>query len=160
MPEHTPAPTPARSLYGFFMYLFSKTMLFIYFIWAVTPDYYLHYFNIYYYPQKYWSTAIPIQCLVALTIFAFVIYPSSSLILTANTNSINTISDPHSHYTCERIENNNNMLKSCICTDVNKCAKYSHVTAHDELEENTVPQLHDLNIRFVCKKLYFNKCST
>nr|XP_021181373.1 phosphatidylinositol N-acetylglucosaminyltransferase subunit P [Helicoverpa armigera]XP_049694997.1 phosphatidylinositol N-acetylglucosaminyltransferase subunit P [Helicoverpa armigera] len=160
MPEHTPAPTPARSLYGFFMYLFSKTMLFIYCIWAITPDAYLHYFNIYYYPQKYWSTAIPIQCLVALTIFAFLIYPSSNLMLTANIDSINTISDPHAHYECETNENNNNTLESCICTDVNKCMKYCHVTSNEDLEENTVPQLRDLNIRLVCKKLYYSDNST
>lgn len=154
MPEHTPAPTPARSLYGFFMYLFSKTMLVMYCIWAITPDSYLHYFNIFYYPLKYWSTAIPIQCLVALTIFTFLIYPSSNLILTVDIDSINTISDPFAHYTCKRIENN--VLDDCICTDVNKCAKYTHVTSHEELEENTVPQLRDLNIRYVCKKLYLN----
>lgn len=157
MPEHTPAPTPARSLYGFFMYLFSQTMMFTYFIWAITPDSWLHYFNIYYYPQKYWSTAVPIQCLVALTIFAFFIYPSSNLMLTANIDSISTISDPHAHYTCEINENNNNVNEQCVCTDVNKCVKNSHITSEEELEENTVPPLCDLNIRLVCQKLYFKE---
>ena len=79
--------------------------------------------------------------------------------LTANIDSINTISDPHAHYTCKTNETNNNILENCICTDANKCVKYSHVTSKQELEENTVPQLRDLNIRLVCKKLYFNEYS-
>lgn len=156
MPEHTPAPTPARSLYGFFMYLFSKTMLVIYCIWAITPDSYLHYFNIYYYPLKYWSVAIPIQCLVALTIYAFFIYPSLSLLLTTSVDSINTITDPHAQYVGPRIDNQNNTAVHCICSDVHKCAKNAHITCDKGHEENMVPQLVDLDIRFVCKKLYRN----
>lgn len=156
MPEHTPAPTPARSLYGFFLYLFSRTLLIVYCIWAITPDSYLHYFNIYYYPLKYWSTAIPIQCLVALTVFTFLIYPSSNLMLTTNIDSINTISDTHSIYSYNINENNNNVSKSCICTDMSKCVKNSHVITQEEFLDNTVPQLCDLDIRLVCKKLYMN----
>lgn len=157
MAEHTPAPTPARSLYGFFMYLLSNTMLVLYCIWAITPDSYLHYFNIYYYPLKYWSTAIPIQFLVVLTIFAFIIYPSSNLILTTNIDSINTILDQHTQYSCNRTENSNKAIESCICTNVNKCVKQTYVASHKELKDNIVPQLCDLNIRFVCKKLYLNE---
>lgn len=155
MPEHTPAPTHARSLYGFFMYLFSSTALGIYCIWAFTPDFCLHYFNIYYYPQKYWSTAIPIQLLVALTLFAFLIYPSSNLTLASYIDSINTISDPCSHYTNKFNPQNSNEYV-CICPDKVKCAKSSYL--HNPVsKENQVPQLHDLDIRFVCKKLYYNK---
>lgn len=157
MPEHTPAPTHARSLYGFFMYLFSSTALCIYCIWAFTPDFCLHYFNIYYYPQKYWSTAIPIQCLVALTLFAFLIYPSSNLILTTNIDSINTISDPFSHYTNIIKEKTKcKLTDTCICPDAGKCKKNSS-SENFICKEDQVPQLHDLNIRLVCKKLYLNK---
>ena len=77
--------------------------------------------------------------------------------LTADIDSINTISDPHAFYTCKTNVTNNNVLESCICTDANKCVKYCHVTSQEDLEENTVPQLHDLNIRLVCKKLYFKE---
>lgn len=159
MPEHTPAPTPARSLYGFFMYLFSKTILGVYCIWAFTPDSYLHMFNIYYYPQKYWATAIPIQFLVALTMFAFFIYPSSNMILTSSLDNINTIVDPSSHYKAKKvIKRKCSVAMSCICMGDNKCIIDSYNELPDH-EESTVPLLHDLDIRYVCRKLYFNKNS-
>lgn len=156
MPEHTPAPTPARSLYGFFMYLFSKTILVIYCGWAFIPDSYLHYINVFYYPQKYWATAIPIQCLVALTLFAFLIYPSLNLMLSVDIDSINTITDPNSLYTVKPNEHKCKVPNSCVCTDVLKCMKNNYSATPQDFNENTVPQLHDLNIRFVCKKLYLN----
>lgn len=159
MPEHTPAPTPARSLYGFFMYLFSKTILAIYCIWAITPNSILHYFNIYYYPQKYWATAVPIQLLVGLTIFAFIIYPSSNLMLTLSIDDVNTIKDTVGK--ANKINNENNVSEAsdfCICSDKTKCMKLSYVASNKELIENTVPQLEDLDMRYVSKKLYlYNK---
>lgn len=156
MPEHTPAPTPARSLYGFFMYLFSNTALAIYCIWAFTPDYYLHQLNIYYYPQKYWARTIPMQCLVALTIFAFIIYPSSNMILTANIDDPKTIIDSFSLGKSKKQINKNCLKVSCICEDVNKCSMAAY-SLLPECEESTVPQLYDLDVREVCKKLYYNK---
>lgn len=158
MPEHTPAPTPARSLYGFFMYVFSNMMLGIYLIWAFIPDSWLHYFNIYYYPVKYWATAVPIQCLVALTLFTFFIYPSFNLILTSTIDSINTIRDPFSHYTHVIKKNpcGSSQVSKCSCVDGNRCMKNSIPTPR-EIKENTVPPLRDLNISFVCKKMYLKK---
>ncbi|XP_013186488.2 phosphatidylinositol N-acetylglucosaminyltransferase subunit P [Amyelois transitella] len=155
MPEHTPAPTPARSLYGFFMYVFSKTLMGIYLIWAFVPDYYLHYFSIYYYPLKYWSTAVPIQCLVALTLYAFFIYPSFNLILTTKIDSINTIQDSFSQYASADSKLPCNVETVCCCTDVSKCRK-GCVLSPREYQENTVPPLHDLNISMVCRKMYLN----
>ncbi|CAG9783755.1 unnamed protein product [Diatraea saccharalis] len=154
MPEHTPAPTHARSLYGFFMYLFSKTILGIYCIWAFVPDEYLHYFNIYYYPQKYWSTAVPIQCLMALTLFVFIIYPSSNLILTPSIDSINTICDPYSR-TTNKITITERHSVNCVCHELSKCKRKFYISSISP--ENTVPQLQDLNIKSVCRKLYLNK---
>lgn len=155
MPEHTPAPTPARSLYGFFMYLFSNTALGIYCIWAFTPDYYLHQLNIYYYPQKYWATAIPIQGLVALNIFVFLIYPATNLICTPNIDATNTIIDPFSLSKSTKKYNKCSTL-SCICLDESKCY-INTFNSMPECEDNTVPPLYDLDIRDVCKKLYINK---
>ncbi|XP_068629883.1 phosphatidylinositol N-acetylglucosaminyltransferase subunit P [Battus philenor] len=154
MTEHTPAPTPARSLYGFFLYLFSKTTLIVYLVWAVVPNYYLHLFNIHYYPDKYWSTAIPIQCLVALTLFAFLIYPSSNLMLTCNIDNYNTIADQFSHVNVKEKLTLKPLTKICVCDAKSKCFKYCHFY---EAKENTVPQLQDLDLRFVCRKLYLDK---
>lgn len=157
MPEHTPAPTPARSLYGFFLYLFSKTMLFLYCAWVFIPDEYLHYINIYYYPQKYWATAVPIQCLVALTLFAFIIYPSSNLMLTVNMDSINTIKDSHSRYSVPTPKYTSHVSDKCICKDSNKCFMNEYKALPKNLAQNSVQPLQDLDIRLVCKKLYLNK---
>ncbi|KAG6458787.1 phosphatidylinositol N-acetylglucosaminyltransferase subunit P [Manduca sexta] len=154
MSEHTPAPTPARSLYGFFMYLFSKTVLCLYFMWAFIPDDIFHYFNIYYYPQKYWATAIPIQCLVALTIFAFLVYPSTNFMLTTNIDDIRTIQDSFTNNTCSAIEDKTS--SNCICCNVSTC-KYNCMPLYNNLEQNIVPQLCDLDIRVICKKLYNQK---
>ncbi|XP_041977611.1 phosphatidylinositol N-acetylglucosaminyltransferase subunit P [Aricia agestis] len=157
MPEHTPAPTPARSLYGFFMYLFSKTMLATYCIWAFTPSYHLHYLNIYYYPQKYWATAIPIQCLVALTMFAFFVYPSSNLMLTCGIDSIHSISDNYSQTSNVNNKPINSSYNECVCLDDKICFKNKYVASCKELKENTVPPLLDLDIRMVSRKLYLNR---
>lgn len=154
MPEHTPAPTPARSLYGFFMYLFSKTILVVYCVWAFIPDECLHHFNIYYYPQKYWSTAIPIQCLLALTLFAFIIYPSSNLMLTVSMNSTKTIQDTQSQFSTA---SSSNPFKptTCICTDISKCLKNKFVSPPTSvIYEHSVPPLQDLDVRYVSRKLY------
>lgn len=155
MPEHTPVPTPARSLYGFFMYFISKIVLVMYCLWAFAPDYMLHYFNIYYYPQKFWSTAIPIQCLVALSFFAFFIYPSLNFILTANTNDVNTIQDHFSNYNLTRDFVGDMSSNGCICENIVKC-KYSSCEKSINYE-HTVLALQDLNIRSVCEKLYNKK---
>lgn len=155
MPEHTPAPTHARSLYGFFLYFFSKTTLAVYCVWAFTPDFCLHFFNFYYYPQKYWSTAIPIQCLVALTLFAFLIYPSSNLILSTSIDSVNTICDPFSHHYVTAVVRKT-FKHICICSDGSKCKKHCF-SENSSCNEDQVPQLYDLDIKFVCKTLYLNK---
>ncbi|XP_061712314.1 phosphatidylinositol N-acetylglucosaminyltransferase subunit P [Cydia pomonella] len=157
MPEHTPAPTPARSLYGFFMYLFSKTVLVIYCIWAFVPDEYLNYLNIYYYPQKYWATAVPIQFLVTLTLFVFFIYPSINWCMTSNIDSINTITDPHSSYCVTKTDTHFKVPDTCVCTAIDSCFKSRYIATDSEIKENSVPHLHDLDIRYICKKLYLNR---
>ncbi|XP_047101131.1 uncharacterized protein LOC124719961 isoform X2 [Schistocerca piceifrons] len=37
MPEHTPAPTPARAVYGFVLYLASVTSAALFLLWAYVP---------------------------------------------------------------------------------------------------------------------------
>lgn len=155
MPEHTPAPTYARSLYGFFMYIFSNITLFIYCAWAFLPDDVLHYFNIYYYPQKYWSVAIPIQFLLALTFFALFIYPSANLILSVSTDNIRTISDSHSITELQnspgRMHDN---INPCSCKHKDKCIKEEYNAFPVYENEEMIPHIQDLDIRIVCRKLY------
>ena len=40
-PEHSPAPTPSRAVYGFVLYLLSYFFLLLYFVWALVPDTFL-----------------------------------------------------------------------------------------------------------------------
>lgn len=156
MPEHTPAPTSSRSLYGFFMYMFSKIVLIVYCIWAFIPDYYLHNLNIHYYPQKYWATAVPIQCLVGLTMFAFFVYPSSNLMLTSKVNSVKTIHDQYNKENSKVIKNKYSLNNLCICKNRKTCMKYNYVISSKELHEDIVPKLKDLDISYVSKRLYLN----
>ena len=37
-PEHSPAPTPDRAVYGFVLYLASYSFLALYLAWALLPD--------------------------------------------------------------------------------------------------------------------------
>lgn len=154
MPEHTPAPTHARSLYGFFLFILSKIFLFLYCSWAFLPNNVLHYFNIYYYPQKYWAYAVPFQLLLGLTLFAFFIYPSVNLMLSVNIDNPRTITDSYS--ICEMEQFADSCIKNeCICKDKRRC----HVLEYNPncLYENEglVPHIKDLDIRLVCKKLYY-----
>nr|CAD7437640.1 unnamed protein product [Timema bartmani] len=95
MPEHTPAPTPSRSVYGFVLYLSSYSALSVYLVWAFVPDNILHSIGLTYWPQKYWAVAIPIHLCVALALFAFLIYPSINLIMTPPLHDVRTITDAH-----------------------------------------------------------------
>lgn len=153
MPEHTPAPTYARSLYGFFLYILSKIVLIIYCVWAFCPDSLLHYFNIHYYPQKYWSFAVPLQLLLALTLFAFFIYPSINLLLSVNINNNRTITDSYSIRQAEySVDNIPSSSKTCICKNKKKCIKDDYSVACEN--EGIIPHVQDLDIRLVCNKLY------
>ncbi|KAK7866634.1 hypothetical protein R5R35_011540 [Gryllus longicercus] len=94
MPEHTPAPTPSRSVYGFVLYLSSWTAFILYVIWAFVPDNVLHLVGVSYLPQKYWAVALPIYVGVSVAVFVF-IYPALNLMLTPPFNDLRTICDSH-----------------------------------------------------------------
>lgn len=153
MPEHTPAPTFARSLYGFFMYVVCRLLLIIYCAWAFLPESILHYFNIYYYPLKYWAYVVPIQLLLAFTLCAFVMCPSLNLMLTVDIDDPRTITD---QYTIEHSEDKESLeisSEACVCRNKQKCIKDVYSMAPNN-EETIIPHVKDLNIRMVCKKMY------
>ncbi|GIX71600.1 phosphatidylinositol N-acetylglucosaminyltransferase subunit P [Caerostris extrusa] len=95
MSEHSPAPTSTRSVYGFVLYIGSYTLLLIYLIWAYTPTSWLHSLGLTYWPQKYWAIAIPVFVCCCLVIFALLIYPGISLMMTPDLSSLQTIHDEH-----------------------------------------------------------------
>lgn len=71
MPEYraNPAPQPARGIYGFALYLSAVFGLAVYFIWAFVPDSLLNAIGLTYWPQKYWTIALPSFFCVSLVLF-------------------------------------------------------------------------------------------
>ncbi|XP_018329405.1 phosphatidylinositol N-acetylglucosaminyltransferase subunit P-like isoform X1 [Agrilus planipennis] len=91
MPEHTPAPTPNRAVYGFAMYLSFKLLFILYLLWAVLPESLFHYIGITCLPQRYWAIAVPIFFLTVVAAFGFVIYPCLNLCMTPNIDDVVTV---------------------------------------------------------------------
>ncbi|XP_001663523.2 phosphatidylinositol N-acetylglucosaminyltransferase subunit P [Aedes aegypti] len=101
MPEHTPAPTPSRAIYGFCLFLLFKTLFILYVLWAFIPTSILDGFGLTYLPDKYFALFIPILVLVGLTFFAFLIYPSLSLAMMPDVASVCTITDRFTIVRCQ-----------------------------------------------------------
>ncbi|CAN3353554.1 hypothetical protein DICA3_F31802 [Diutina catenulata] len=63
--------TPHAEYKGFFIYVISGACLLTWIGWALLPHWFLNdYLGIYYYPDKYWSAAIPGWSLIAMA-FAY-----------------------------------------------------------------------------------------
>lgn len=63
MPEHTPAPTPSRAVYGFVMFLSFNIFFILYLVWAIVPEEYFERIGIDFLPQRYWAVSVPIYIL-------------------------------------------------------------------------------------------------
>lgn len=155
MPEHTPAPTPARSIYGFIVFLGFRTLFIIYLCWALIPDKWLNALNIYYYPQKYWALAVPVQVLVALKLFAFLIYPGMNLAMTPNVDDVRTITDNYALKKTSVCENSEIELK-CSCCDKTKCKLKTVNRIYCDEPNNRILNAYDLDIKDVCRMQYLN----
>jgi len=102
MPEHTPAPTPHRAVYGFAVFLMFKTLLILYLFWAFVPDDFLeNALGLTYLPDKYFAMFLPMVVMVALMFFAFLIYPALNLSITADVDDVSTIKDKYSIRRCQ-----------------------------------------------------------
>ncbi|KAA6412757.1 MAG: PIG-P protein [Lasallia pustulata] len=58
---------PTYEYYGFVLYLGSSLAFVIYLLWSYLPSPFLHQLGIYYYPNRWWSLAIPaflVMCLI------------------------------------------------------------------------------------------------
>lgn len=62
---------PTYEYYGFVLYLFSSLVFLIYLLWSYLPSPFLHALGIYYYPNRWWSLAIP-SFLVMLLVYIYV----------------------------------------------------------------------------------------
>ncbi|XP_063224641.1 phosphatidylinositol N-acetylglucosaminyltransferase subunit P [Bacillus rossius redtenbacheri] len=95
MPEHTPAPTPSRSVYGFVLHLSCRSALALYLVWALVPHEALAAAGLSYWPQKHWAVAVPVHLCVTLGLFAFLVYPSLGLVMTPAASDMRTVTDGH-----------------------------------------------------------------
>ncbi|KAH8383606.1 hypothetical protein KR009_009597 [Drosophila setifemur] len=91
MPEHSPAPTPHRAVYGFAFYMLFSVLFVVYVAWALLPiEFGLHS----YLPDKYFAVFVPFLVLVFAWFFAFLIYPAINLSMTVKVDEITSVVDP------------------------------------------------------------------
>jgi phosphatidylinositol glycan class P protein len=84
---------PTYEYYGFVLYLFSSLTFLIYLLWSYLPSPFLHALGIYYYPNRWWSLALP-SFLVMLLVYIYVALASYNTgYLTLPLSSIETIID-------------------------------------------------------------------
>ncbi|KAH8417011.1 hypothetical protein KR222_001514 [Zaprionus bogoriensis] len=89
MPEHSPAPTPHRAIYGFAIYMLITVLFLVYLAWAFLPvELELHS----HLPDKYFAVFVPVLTLVA-AFFALIIYPAINLSMTPDTDSLESVVD-------------------------------------------------------------------
>ncbi|KAH8590151.1 PIG-P, partial [Bisporella sp. PMI_857] len=62
---------PTYEYYGFALYLFSSLSFLLYILWSYLPSPFLHALGIYYYPNRWWSLAVP-AWIVVLLIYIYV----------------------------------------------------------------------------------------
>lgn len=90
MPEHTPAPTPHRAIYGYAFYLLVFSLFAFYFLWALLPT---KEWGLTYLPDKYFAILLPMLVLVGLSFFAFFIYPAVNMSLTPEIDEMASVVD-------------------------------------------------------------------
>ncbi|KAH6650578.1 PIG-P-domain-containing protein [Chaetomium tenue] len=84
---------PTYEYYGFVLYLFSSLFFLVYLLWSYLPSPFLHALGIYYYPNRWWSLAIP-SFLVMLLVYIYVALAGYNLeILTLPLESVETVVD-------------------------------------------------------------------
>lgn len=84
---------PTYEYYGFVLYLTSCLAFLIYLLWSYLPSPFLHQVGVYYYPNRWWSLAIP-SYLVMLVVYIFVALAAYNTgYLTLPMNSIENIVD-------------------------------------------------------------------
>jgi hypothetical protein len=66
LPRASPK-VPTYEYYGFVLYLLSSLCFIIYLLWSYLPSPFLHLVGIHYYPNRWWSIAIPAWLVVAVS---------------------------------------------------------------------------------------------
>ncbi|KAA8629667.1 hypothetical protein SMACR_05806 [Sordaria macrospora] len=92
LPRASPR-VPTYEYYGFVLYLFSSLSFLIYLLWAYLPSPFLHALGIYYYPNRWWSLAIPSFLTMTLVYIYVALAAYNTEYLTLPLGSIETIVD-------------------------------------------------------------------
>ncbi|KAL2050285.1 hypothetical protein ABVK25_009393 [Lepraria finkii] len=88
---------PTYEYYGFVLYLLSSLVFLMYLLWSYLPSPFLHQLGIYYYPNRWWSLAIP-SFLVMTIVYIYVALASYNTgYLTLPMSSIENIVDETAH---------------------------------------------------------------
>jgi len=115
MPEHTPAPTPARAVYGFAVFLLFKALCVVYIFWAYLPRQFVEdTLGLTYLPDKYFAQCLPFVIIYGLWLFAFIFYPALGLSLTPEMDSIDTVRDEFTIRLCEFQDQNGRKCKGTV----------------------------------------------
>ncbi|KAK4218836.1 PIG-P-domain-containing protein [Rhypophila decipiens] len=84
---------PTYEYYGFVLYLFSTLSFLIYLLWSYLPSPFLHAIGVYYYPNRWWSVAIPSFLVMALVYIYVALALYNTEYLTLSLGSVETVVD-------------------------------------------------------------------
>lgn len=170
VPEHAPTPVVSRAVYGFFLFLLTKSMFCFYLLWIYTPQPILEYYlGLPYLPKKYFALFSPILVLLVFWFFCFCLYPLFGLVLTPNCDKKNTIQDIivsrktlngvksksenqkfHNHFF-----NNNAKQGSCDCPSTLDCLNMTKQDLNSLNYKKSISLASDLDLNEVCLKIYY-----
>ncbi|KAF3764565.1 PIG-P-domain-containing protein [Cryphonectria parasitica EP155] len=84
---------PTYEYYGFVLYLFSSCCFLMYLLWSYLPSPFLHALGVHYYPDRWWSLAVPSFLVVLLAYIYVALALYNTEYLTLPLHSLETIVD-------------------------------------------------------------------
>ncbi|KAI5969739.1 GPI19 [Candida margitis] len=99
---------------GFTIYVLSSLVLFLYITWTLVPPATLHKLSIDYYPDKYWSIAIPSYSLMLMLFIYWFLALYNTEVLTLDLDDVNTFIDEHTQFPNESGRESNQVIKDYI----------------------------------------------
>ncbi|ODV78067.1 PIG-P-domain-containing protein [Suhomyces tanzawaensis NRRL Y-17324] len=91
--------TPYAEYKGFFMYVLSALVLVLWTCWALLPEWFIQdYLSIHYYPDNYWSLAIPAYSLMAMLFVYIALALYNTEVKTFPLDDIRNFIDEHSAF--------------------------------------------------------------